>query len=209
MTNRVVFRSYFLYSVLAIIVFSAIITPFILLKDNLFVVSSNSMYPTLRIGDLIFAAKQSPADINANEKDGDILVLRGPNYYYENELNPIFLHYLENNTPIIHRAIDKRIENNKYYFLMKGDNNHQVDGGYQLLNFSESGDFFLVEYNKTNAIYVSEDELLGVLEYIIPLIGYVKIFFPYILISLAIFSICSIGFKLMGYQIKLVKTDSS
>ena len=208
MINRDLFKRYIQYSVLGIAVFSVIIIPFILLKNNLFVVSSNSMYPTLKIGDLIYAAERNPANIKANEKDGDILVIRGPNYYYENELNPIFLHNLENNTPIIHRAIDKRVEDNKYYFLMKGDNNLLVDGGYKLLNYSENGDFFLVEYNEASAIYVSEDELLGVVQYIIPFIGYIKIFFTYFIIPIGIIVICSICFKLMGYRIQLVKKES-
>lgn len=169
---------------------------------------SNSMSPTLNIGDLVFIQKRNISNIEVGSSDGDILVIRGPNYYYANGLNQFFFNDLKNNTPIIHRAINKKNIDNKSYFLLKGDNNLLVDGGYKIINFSEDLDFFFIEYNKSDAIYVCEDEILGVYVFKIPYIGYTKIFFPYFLIFICFLLVLFVCFKLTDYQIKIVKIES-
>jgi len=196
------------FNFILILLFFIIIVPFFIFRNNLVVIMSNSMSPNLNIGDLIFIQKKNISSIEVGFPDGEILVIRGPNYYYENGLSQIFFNNLKNNTPIIHRAIDKKIIVNKSYFLMKGDNNLLVDGGYKIINLSEDFNFFFIEYNKSDAIYVCEDEILGVFVFKIPYIGYIKIFFPYILIFISFFTILFICFKLTGYQIKIVKIES-
>jgi signal peptidase len=66
-------------------------------------VSSESMFPTLNIGDLIIVQKIDPRDINANPINGDILV------------------YKRDDNLIVHRAISKRYENGVWLITTRGD----------------------------------------------------------------------------------------
>lgn len=190
------------------VIFCVSIVPFFFIKDNLYVIYSNSMAPTLNTGDLVYVSVRNSADIKVGEKNGDILIIRGPNYYYENNVDPILLNYLQNNTPIIHRGIDKKIINNTYYFLMKGDNNRFVDGGYNLINDSLDDKHFIIEYNYSEAIYVIEDEVIGVVQFTIPYLGYIKLLFPYILITIGIVVLISLSLKLSGFQIKIIRAHA-
>ncbi len=196
------------FSFIIILIFIIVLIPFIIFKENLYVITSNSMYPNLNIGDLIYVEKKNSSNIKVGSIEGDILVIQGPDYYYENGLNPFFFNNLLNNTPIIHRVVGKIQKNEKYYFLMKGDNNLLVDGAYKIINSSEDYSYFFIEYNKSDAIYVSEDVVLGVYIFKIPYIGYLKIFFPYILIFIISIIIILICLKLTGFKIKIIKTKS-
>jgi len=207
MIEKKIFKE-ILFSFKLILILIIILMPFLLFKENLYVITSNSMYPNLNIGDLIYVEKKNSSNIKVGFNEGDILVILGPDYYYENGLNPIFFNNLLNNTPIIHRVVGKIQKNEKYYFLLKGDNNLLVDGAYKLINSSEDYSYFFIEYNKSDAIYVSEDEVLGVFIFKIPYIGYLKIFFPYILIFVISIIIILIWLKLTGYKIKIIKTKS-
>ncbi len=207
MIEKKIFKE-ILFSFKLILILIIILMPFLLFKENLYVITSNSMYPNLNIGDLIYVEKKNSSNIKVGFNEGDILVIQGPDYYYENGLNPIFFNNLLNNTPIIHRVVGKIQKNEKYYFLLKGDNNLLVDGAYKLINSSEDYSYFFIEYNKSDAIYVSEDEVLGVFIFKIPYIGYLKIFFPYILIFVISIIIILIWLKLTGYKIKIIKTKS-
>ncbi len=74
-------------------------------KYPLLAVSSESMFPTLNIGDLIIVQKIDPANINAEPINGDILV-------YENERGD----------RIVHRAIDKKYKGNGAWLITtRGD----------------------------------------------------------------------------------------
>ena len=161
----------FLLALLFLII--GILFPFILFKDSLYVITTPSMTPTLNVGDLVIRGEKTPENIQVGELDGDILILKGPQYYYENGYDPRLFNYLANNTPIIHRAIDKKKVDDKWYFLTKGDNNRLPDGGLIILNDSE--DYYLVEYNRSTSIYISETEILGIVLFIIPFIGYLNI----------------------------------
>ena len=66
------------------------------------------MEPTLNVGDLVIRGDKDPEDIKADEEDGDILILRGPDYFYDKGFDPVFWGNLEEGTPIIHRAVDKK-----------------------------------------------------------------------------------------------------
>jgi len=161
------------------------------------------MKPTLNIGDLIIKQDKDPVAIRAHEKYGDILVLKGPQYFYSKGLSPLFWSNLPTNSIIVHRAIDKKIINNTYYFLTKGDYNLFPDGAYNVLNFSINN--ILVEINITQGIYVPQTEILGVVAFKIPFIGYLNIYFiPILIIALFILFIYFL-LKILKYRIKIEK----
>jgi signal peptidase len=68
-------------------------------------VASGSMLPTLNVGDLIIVQGVPPEEIVADPLTGDIIVFKN-----RNDL-------------IVHRAIDKKHQNENYYFTTHGDNN--------------------------------------------------------------------------------------
>ncbi|MHA1294888.1 MAG: signal peptidase I [Promethearchaeota archaeon] len=186
-----------------LIVLIVILIPFMIFKDSIYIITSPSMTPTLNIGDVVIKCEKDPEDIKVGEKKGDILIIKGPQYFYDHGFDPIFWNYLENNTPIIHRAIDKKQINGIWYFLTKGDNNLVPDGGYRIINISEN--YILIEYNRSKVIYISETEILGVVIFKIPLIGYLNIFFPIILTLILIIFSCYAIFKKLGYEIRIIK----
>lgn len=138
------------------------------------------MKPALNRGDLIIKGYKSSEKIIADNKKGDILITKGPQYYYKKGIDPFFFGYLANNTPIIHRAIDKKKIGDTWYFLTKGDNNLIPDGATKFLIKKE--DYYLVECDIAKAIYIPESEILGIVKFIIPHIGYLGLYFPLILI---------------------------
>jgi len=71
-------------------------------------VVSESMLPTLNVGDVIIVQGLPAAQINANYTSGDIVVYRKPGYPDER---------------IVHRAVEKVLKGNYYEFTTKGDNN--------------------------------------------------------------------------------------
>jgi len=75
-------------------------------------VVSESMLPTLNVGDVIIVQGVPAAQINANYTTGDIIVYRDP-------FNP--------NERIVHRAVEKVLKGNYYEFTTKGDNNAVSD----------------------------------------------------------------------------------
>lgn len=182
------------------------IFPFIIFKDSLYVITSPSMRPKLNVGDLIVRVHKDPAEIRASKDSGDILIIKGPEYYYKKGFNPIFWNNLSK-TPIIHRAIQKEMINKTWYFVTQGDNNLIPDGAYKFLNNSE--DYILIEYNRSNIIKIPEWEILGVVAFKIPLVGYCNIFFPIIfVITISIIIMITI-FKLLGYKLILIKSEKA
>ena len=115
-------------------------------ENPLVVVISDSMEPTIDIGDLLVIQGKDPADI----ENGTIILYdsRGlwPNFYVPE--------------PIVHRVVEKYYNNSdeKWYFITKGDNNANTDppgsGGIE--------------------IPVPEDRVIGVVKLIIPKIGKIK-----------------------------------
>ena len=167
------------------------------------------MEPTLKVGDLVIRGDKDPEDIKVGEEDGDILILRGPDYYYEKGFDPIFWGNLEEGTPIIHRAIDKKKIGDKWYFKTKGDNNLVADGGYKFTNKTDEYDYVVVEYNSSDVIYISETEVLGIVIFKIPYVGYIKIYFPVIFAFLIGILIFYLFIKLFNYEVKVVKVLKS
>ena len=181
-----------------------ILAPFIIFNDRLYVITSPSMAPTLNIGDLVIRGDKLPEDINVGEEDGDILIFKAK-YFYEEGFDPDFWGDLDEDTPIIHRAIDRKKINGDWYFKTRGDNNHVADGGYKFVNKSEDYDYIIVEYNDSNVIYISERAIDGIVILVIPYVGYVKIFFHVILAIFIIIIILYLFLKLNKYEIKILK----
>lgn len=73
------------------------------------VVKGESMLPLFREGDLVFINKVKPDEI----KVGDIIV-----------------YSTRGGSLIIHRVIEVKVEDNKYYYVTKGDNNVFPDFAY-------------------------------------------------------------------------------
>jgi signal peptidase I len=162
------------------------------------------MKPALSYGDVVYAAEKDPSEIKADEEDGDIVVIKGPQYYYEQGFDPIFWNHIENNTRIIHRVVDKKLVNGTWYISTKGDNSMwPVDGIFQTLNKTE--DYFLFEYNSSNLIYITEEAIIGVILFKIPFLGYLEDIFPILIVSLIALLIINILFKRFNYELKIVK----
>jgi signal peptidase I len=191
----------FIITLLILII--SLFLPFIVFKEYLYVITTPSMTPALGVGDLVIRGYKSPENIHVGETNGDILILRGPQYYYQNGNDPLLWNFLNNNTPIIHRAIDKKRIGDLWYFLTKGDNNELPDGALNLLNNSE--DYLLIEFNSSNSIYIPETEILGIVFMKIPFIGYLNIYNHIIIIGLIGFLILYLIIKSMNYQIKIEK----
>lgn len=165
------------------------------------VITTPSMEPTLNIGDLVIKTNKDPDLIKVHEKEGDILIIRGPQYFYQNGFDPLFWNNLPNDTIIVHRAIAKKTINNTWYFLTKGDNNLYPDGAYKVINNSE--DCKLIEINCSGGIYIPETEVLGVVVFNIPLIGYMNIYFKPIITILLILIAIVIILKVFNLRIKI------
>ena len=196
------------YIKLAIIQF-LILFPFIVFNDRLYVITSQSMAPKLNVGDLVVRGDKDAEDIKADEEDGDIVILRGATYFYENGFDPIFWGNLDGDIPIIHRAIDKKKIDGKWYFKTKGDNNMVADGGYTFKNKSKDYDYVVIEYNDSEVIYICETEVLGIVILVIPYIGYINIYFPVILAILISILVINLILKLLNYEIRVVNRSNN
>ncbi len=196
------------YLKLAIIQF-LILFPFIVFSDRLYVITSQSMAPTLNVGDLVVRGDKDAEDIKADEEDGDIVILRGATYFYENGFDPIFWGNLDGDIPIIHRAIDKKKIDGKWYFKTKGDNNMVADGGYTFKNKSKDYDYVVIEYNDSEVIYICETEVLGIVIFIIPYLGYLNLYFPVIFVILISIIGSNLILKLLNYEIKVIKRSNN
>ncbi|MBY8982879.1 MAG: hypothetical protein KGD57_08015 [Candidatus Lokiarchaeota archaeon] len=161
------------------------------------------MNPSLKIGDLVIKSEKLSEEIIADENNGDILILKGPQYFYNQGFNPIFWNNLKNDTVIIHRAIDKKKINNTWFFLTKGDNNLTPDGAYEIINTSD--DAIMIQISFIEGIYIPETEIMGIVIIRIPYVGYLKIYFIHILITVMILLLILCILRLFNYKIKVVK----
>ncbi len=137
-------------------------------KGIFYKIISTSMCPALNVGDVVVRGHKPPEEINVGEQDGDILILKGPQYFYEQGVDPIMWNFLEKGTPIIHRAIAKKKIGKTWYFKTKGDNSWAPDGSFRVLE--KNHEYILTEYNKENEIFIPEQEVLGIVVKKIPLI---------------------------------------
>lgn len=108
------------------------------------VVKGYSMFPILREGDIVFAYKPGPNEIHV----GDIIIYRG----LSGEL-------------IIHRVIKVIINENKYYYVTKGDNNQFPD----YPEFQGPG----IPYERVEGVVLEVDGSVFKIQYL----GYLSIWF--------------------------------
>jgi len=103
------------------------------------VVISRSMEPNINVGDLLFLhGVEDPSQI----KVGDVIVYDARGLWSGAPSDPI-----------VHRVIEKKFENQSWWFLTKGDNNHYPDPA-----------------------WVPQENVIGIVVGRIPYVGYVKIF---------------------------------
>jgi signal peptidase I len=135
------------------------------------------MVPTLNIGDIVFAKSINASEIVTSTENGDIVVIKGPQYYFEQGYPQQFLD-LANNTPIIHRVVEKSFNpsDGLWYFVTKGDANLEVDGAYTLINYTSDGSYFTVGYNASNAIKIPQTQIIGKVYFSIPGVGYFQMY---------------------------------
>ena len=112
---------------------------------------SGSFYP----GHGIDAEKFKQFRFSNGFNEGDMMVVKGK------KLDTIekgdVLVFIDNPEPIIHRVVDIKSENGKFYFSTKGDNNDNFIGN--------------------NEIDIAEDRIIGEAWIRIPYLGWVKIMF--------------------------------
>jgi signal peptidase len=114
-------------------------------QSPMVVVVSGSMEPTILKGDLLIVQGKDPENIESGtiqNKEGDVIVYDARGLWASAP-----------NEPIVHRVVDKRLENGTWYFLTKGDAN---------LN--------------TDPAWVPGNKIIGVVVARIPFIGWIKIF---------------------------------
>ncbi|TXT61230.1 MAG: hypothetical protein BAJALOKI2v1_40022 [Promethearchaeota archaeon] len=114
-------------------------------ESPMVVVVSGSMEPTILKGDLLIVKGEDPNNIKSGSiqnKTGDVIVYDARGLWASAP-----------NDPIVHRIVDKRLENGTWYFLTKGDANLSPDPA-----------------------WVPENRIIGVVVGRIPLLGWVKIF---------------------------------
>lgn len=116
------------------------------------VVTSESMTPTIKTGDLLFVRGISPENIkNGTHEDklGNIIIYDSYPFWHSDP----------NYDPIVHRVIGKyfNISEGKWYFKAQGDANSSPDPPHS------------VDYP------IPEDNIIGIVVGKIPYIGYVKI----------------------------------
>jgi len=162
------------------------------------------MVPTLRIGDIVIYKKVDAVYINAVPNDGDIIVIRGPSYFYKNGFPPILWENLNNNTPIVHRAIRKvfNYSDGLYYFETKGDNNKISDGCIKG-NLVDGYGIFI--FNTSDPILIPETEVLGKVVIIIPFLGNLGLYFNKILIVMIIIILVILILDNLKIKIKIEK----
>ena len=164
------------------------------------------MAPTLNTGDLVIKGDKNPDEIKVNKEEGDILIVKAK-YFYEEGFDEDFWGGLDGDIPIIHRAIDKKRISGDWYFKTKGDNNPTADGGYRFKNKTDDYDYIIVEYNDSNVIYISERAIEGVVIFIIPYIGYIKLLFTVIMICIIGIFLFYLLLKILKYEIKITRVS--
>ncbi|MET1159971.1 MAG: signal peptidase I [Thermoprotei archaeon] len=111
------------------------------------VVRGYSMYPLLREGDLVFAYKPPPYAI----REGDIIIYRSVR-----------------GALIIHRVVEVKVIDDKYYYVTKGDNNSLPD----YMEFTGPGKVG-IPYDRVEGVVLS----IGGYAFKIPYLGYLSIWY--------------------------------
>ena len=101
--------------------------------------------------------------MTAGFNKGDIMALKGKNP--ENiKIGDVIVFWSERKDPIIHRVVRKWQENGIYYFQTKGDNNPDS-----------------IKTPLLDETRISQDKIVGNAVLRIPFLGYIKIWFVYLI----------------------------
>jgi signal peptidase I len=141
---------------------------------NPIVIMSGSMKPALNVGDVVLVQHDIDFQNVHAGSDGDILVIANSSVFMMNGVPAFMYDDIANNTPIIHRAIQKFAINGSYYFVTKGDNNPYPDGCVKYSGSSNST-YCIIEFNYSNPLLIPERYILGKVIFIVPSIGFLKI----------------------------------
>ena len=153
------------------------------------IISSNSMVPALNVGDVVFVDEINDfSTINADLKKGDIVVVENKDVFIENGVPSYVFAHLDNSTPIIHRAIESYFINNSFFFITKGDNNEYADG---CIRYKEivNDSYITIEFNISNPVLINQVDIKGKIIFVIPLLGYLKLYSPFILLYISSLSV--------------------
>jgi len=159
------------------------------------VIMSESMEPALNIGDVVFIQNKIVFADTKTGTDGDILMISNYSIFTKNGVPSYMYAHLNVNTPIIHRAIEKREINGTWYFVTQGDNNPYPDGCIRYSNEPNSS-YCVVEFNSSDPVLIPEDYIRGKVVFILPFFGYFKIFSREILIHVIVAFIVMLAYHL-------------
>ncbi|TFF88325.1 MAG: hypothetical protein EU549_03220 [Promethearchaeota archaeon] len=191
------YRSKFSLILISMLIGLSIAQPFV---SSFYFMNNESMEPHLSYNDLLITENKPASQI----KMGDICVIRSPEYFYSHGFDPQWWNYFPNSSQLIHRILDKKCINGTWYFMTGGDKSSiYIDGMLRTLEKREN--YILIEYNRSNIIYIPEEELLGVVNGSIALIGYLNDISFYINIALIILIAIEIIFLETMYTIRFPK----
>lgn len=190
-------------NVLSITVIIMIIFPTIFYIFNFqrfLLITTPSMEKTIPVGSLVYY-NEIDEDLYNDFLYNKIVVIRGPQYYYEHGVPPKLWSYISNNTPIVHRVVKciYNEEDAQWYYETKGDNNEFSDGC--IKGYYDNG-YGVFIYNISDPILIPKSEIIGIIRIIIPYIGYFGLYFEFFLIGSVIFII--ILLVLNFYRIKII-----
>lgn len=163
-------------TMVCVVIFSSIISTMLVVSMaySPYVILSGSMEPTLHVGDVVMVADDVDySKINVGQ-DGDILVIENHSIFVENGVPASFYAHLDGKTPIIHRAIERRVVAGKLYFITKGDNNPYADGCIKYTNWTSPA-YSVITINASDPVLVPMECILGIVISVVPFIGNFKI----------------------------------
>jgi signal peptidase I len=184
-------RAIVIVSVVSIVIFSYI---YITFAFSPMVITTGSMEPTLNIGDVVLIDRHPVINNIRTGPDGDIIVLKSDQIFLNAGVPASVYAVNDPNAPVIHRAIQRIEINGTMFFVTKGDNNQYADGCVRYIG-TPNASFAIIIYNASNPVLVPSDYIFGKVVLVIPFIGLVKIYFPFLLIDFAI-----VAFGLLYYK---------
>ena len=148
-------------------------------------ISSPSMSPTINVGDLVIYSPCATNDLYANHEKGDIVVIKGPEYYYQNGVDPYLWNNLPNGTKIVHRLVHRYFDDKTgdYFFETRGDNNDFSDG---CLKGDYEDGYGIFKINESDPILIPDSEIIGRIDLIIPKLGLMTLYSSQIIIGIII-----------------------
>jgi hypothetical protein len=141
--------------------------------------NNESMEPYLSYNDFLLIEEKPASQIQV----GEICVIRSPKYFYSHGFDPLWWNSFPNSSHLVHRILDKKNINGTIFFMTGGDKSPiPIDG--MLYTLKKSDNYILIEFNRSNIIYIPETEILGIVSSSFPFIGYLIDFKPFLSIFL-------------------------